>query len=164
MLFEPRAKGLGKDSFLKLNDKEEVTGIFRGEIHTFKRHWVGNRSQECTGQNCPFCTAKIDPEKDKENYPAFRFRVNFVTTVNGEWVAKIFEGGGELYDQLTNFDRKFDLTKTVVEIARQGLKQNTKYHILPRIDQPITKEMEAKLKSVSLLALSVETVEEAVSA
>lgn len=162
MLFEPRPKGLGKDSFLKLNDKEEVTGVFRGEIHTFKRHWVSNRSQECTGQDCPFCTAKTDPEK--ENYPAFRFRVNFVTTKDGEWVAKIFEGGGELYDQLTNFDRKFDLTKTVVDISRQGLKQSTRYLIYPRIDQPITKEMEAKLKSVTLLALSVETVEEAVSA
>lgn len=159
MLFEPRSKGLGKDSFLKLNDKEEVTGIFRGEIHTFRRHWTSsNRSQECTGENCPLCKA------DPENYPAFRFRINFVSNRDGQWFAKIFEGGGELYDSLTNLDRKFDLTKTIVEITRRGLKQNTKYDILPLVNHVLTKEMEAKIKSVSLLHLSTEKVEEAVGA
>lgn len=157
MIFTPRSKGLGKENFLTLNDKEEVTGIFKGEIYTYKRHWSNNRSQECLGQDCPFCKA------DPENYPSFRFRVNFITTKDGQWCAKIFEGGGELYDLLTTLDRKCDLTKTIVEITRQGLKQNTKYMILPLVNQPITKEIEAKINSVSLLPLSSK-IEEPVGA
>lgn len=160
MLFEPRKKGLGKENFLKLSDGEEVTGIFSGAIHTFKRHWSQNtqRSTECPGEGCQICA--VDPEK---NYPAFRFRINFITTKDGQWVAKIFEGGGELYDQLVNLDRKFDLAKTIVDIGRQGLKQNTKYMILPRVDIPLTKEMDAKVKAVKLLALSETQAEESVA-
>jgi hypothetical protein len=157
MLFTPRPKGLGKDSFLKLNDKEEVAGLFRGEIYTFKRHWTNNQGVECQGENCQVC--KVDPE----NYASFRFRINFITTINGQWVAKIFEGGGEIYDQLENLDRKYDLSKTVVEIIRRGLKQNTKYDILP-MNRPVTPEMEQKIKSVTLLALSAERAQEAVEA
>jgi hypothetical protein len=154
MLFTPRQKGLGKENFLTLNDKEEVTGIFSGEIFTYKRHWSNNRSQECIGQDCPFC--KAEPDK----YPAFRFRINFITTKDGKWVSKIFEGGGETYDQLASLDRKFDLSKTIVEITRRGLKQNTKYDILPLTNQPITKEMETKIKGVTLLPLSFQKNDE----
>ena len=154
MLFTPRPKGLGSENFLKLNDKQEVTGIFQGGIYTFRRHWLNNRGSECPGEGCQICAA--DPEK---NYPSFRFRVNFITTKDGKWVAKIFEGGGETYDILTNLDRKFDLTKTVVEIGRSGLKQNTKYNVIPLTNYPITKEMDAMIKAVTLLALSSEEVE-----
>jgi hypothetical protein len=149
MLFTPRQKGLGSDNFLKLNDKEEVAGYFTGEIYKFKRHWSNNKGIECTGaETCPICRI------DSDNYPAFRFRINFVTTKDGQWVAKIFEGGGETYDQLTTLDRKYDLTTTAVEITRHGLKQNTKYMIMPLVNQPLTKEMESKIKSVSLQPLS----------
>lgn len=158
MMFTPRPKGLGKDSFLKLQDKEEVIGIFKGEIYTFKHHWTEKQGFECEGANCQHC--KNNPDK----FPSFRFRINFVTTINGNWVAKIFEGGGELYDQLENLDRKYDLSKTVVEIIRRGLKQSTKYDILPMVQHPLTKEMEAKIKSVSLLPLTVEKLEAVVSA
>jgi hypothetical protein len=150
MMFKPRPKGLGRDNFLKLNDREEVTGVFRGEIYTFKRHWTGQSSVACTGDDCPVCKV------DSENRPAFRFRVNFITTRDGQYVAKIFEGGGELYDSLCNLDRKFDLANTVVEITRRGLKQNTKYDVLPLSNTPLTKEMRAKIDSVQLLALSAE--------
>lgn len=159
MLFTPREKGLGAENFLKLNDKEEVTGLFKGEIYTFKRHWVNTRGSECPGAGCPVCA--VDPEK---NYPSFRFRINFVTSRDGQWISKIFEGGGETYDLLVSLDKKFDLAKTVVDITRRGIKQNTKYDILPRLDQPLTKEMLSKINSVDLLALSAVKVEEAVGA
>lgn len=158
MLFAPRSKGLGKENFLTLNDKEEVTGLFRGELYTYKRHWLDNRSQECSGKECLIC--KAEPEK----FPSFRFRINFVTTRDGQWIAKIFEGGGETYDLLTGLDKKFDLTKTVIDITRRGLKQNTKYDITPRLDQPVTKEVETKVKAVTLLALSVSKAEEGMGA
>jgi hypothetical protein len=158
MLFTPRPKGLGKDNFLQLRDKEEATGIFSGEIYTFKRHWTNNRSTECLGEDCSIC--KVDPE----NYPSFRFRINFITTINGQWVSKIFEGGGETYDLLTGLDRKVDLAKTFIDITRQGLKQNTKYHFFPRTNEALTKEMKAKIDEVELLALCAEKVEQAVEA
>jgi hypothetical protein len=159
MLFTPRPKGLGRDSFLSLNDREEVTGIFKGEPYTFKRHWTNQRSVECTGEGCPICS--VDPE----SYPSFRFRINFIISKEGQWIPKIFEGGGETYDLLTSLDKKVDLSKTFVDISRQGLKQNTKYHFFARNNEPMTKEMKAKIDSVQLLPLStVQQVEEAVGA
>lgn len=153
MMFTPRPKGLGKENFLKLNDKEEVIGLFRGAPHTFRRHWMGNRGAECIGDGCPICQA------DAENKPSFRFRINFITSKEGQWIAKIFEGGGELYDQLVSLDKKFDLTNMVVEITRMGVKQNTKYTVLPMMKEPLTKEILAKINAVELLPLSVDTGE-----
>jgi hypothetical protein len=148
MLFTPRTKGLGKENFLRLSDQEECSGLFRGDIYTFKRHWINGRSEECKSVACTICAS------DPENRPSFRFRVNFVTYKNGQWVAKIFEGGGEIYDLLTNLDRKFNLSSTLIDITRRGTQQNTKYDILPRVDQPITQEMEARIKTIPLLPLA----------
>jgi hypothetical protein len=55
---------------------------------------------------------------------------------------------------------KFELSKTVIEITRRGLKQSTKYDILPMTNQPLTKEMEQKLNTVPLLALSIQQAEQ----
>src|SRR4051812_37563347 len=102
MLFTPRAKGLGKDCFLKLKDQEEVTGIFCGEIYTFKQHWVTGKSLgECTGVGCLFCA------NDPSGYPSFRFRINFIVSQEKQLIAKIFEAGGEVYDTLASMDKKF---------------------------------------------------------
>jgi hypothetical protein len=148
MLFTPRPKGLGKENFLRLNDQEEATGIFRGEIYTFKQHWVNGRGTECTGSGCQMCAS------DPDHYPAFRFRVNFIQSNNGQFSAKIFEGGGGIYDSLVSLEKKFDLSKTIVDIARSGTKKNTKYQILPRVDMPVTQELESRLRAVPLLQLS----------
>lgn len=158
MLFVPRPKGLGKDNFLKLADKEEVMGVFQGAPYTYRRHWVSGRSVECPSEGCQICAAppELDERGRNKNAPTFRFRINFVTTKDGKWIPKIFEGGGELYDQLTSLDKKFDLSKTVVEIQRIGMKQSTKYNVLPRVDMPLNEEMAAKIKATPLLPLSVE--------
>jgi hypothetical protein len=159
MMFEPRPKGLGKDNFLKLNDKEEVTGIFRGDIRKFRRHWIDatDRSQDCTGKDCSAC--KQFPDKA----PAFRFRINFAVLKGDQLIPRIFEGSGEIYDMLTTLDKKVDLSKTPIEITRTGLKQNTRYTFFPMHNMPFTKEMEAKLKALPLLPLSVETTEETIA-
>lgn len=148
MIFVPRPKGLGKDAFLKLVDGEEVKGVFRGEPYRFLRHWSNQRSVECIGDGCPVCAV------DKENRPSFRFRINFLTSRDGKWFAKIFEGGGDLYDSLTSLDRKFDLSSTVVDITRRGTKQNTRYEVIPMAHMRITDEMRAQIAAVELLPLS----------
>jgi hypothetical protein len=163
-IFAPRARGLGKDNFLKLNDGEEVTGIFKGEPYTYRRHWINQRGVECEGVGtCQYCAAENQkPEKDRA-FPSFRFRINFVTTKDGKWVSKIFEGGGELYDQLVKIDQKFDLSKTVVDLSRSGTKQNTKYSVLPRTDLPLSKDMAEKVAAVPTLPLTAEEAEEGVA-
>jgi len=40
-----------------------------------------------------------------------------------------------------------------VDITRRGLKQNTKFDFLPRVDHPITPEIEFKIKNVTLVTL-----------
>lgn len=161
MLFAPRPKGLGKDNFLKLADKEEVTGLFAGAIYAYKRHWVAGRGAECAGDGCQYCAAPpdLDEKGRNKNAPTFRFRVNFITTKDGKFIPKIFEGGGEFYDQLVNLDKKFDLQKTVVDITRMGMKTNTKYSVVPRVDIPLTKEWMDKIAAVQLLPLSAADVE-----
>lgn len=155
MLFTPRTKGLGGENFLKLNDGEEITGIFKGEIYRFKKHWTNERSIECIGESCSLCRADSEEQDPKKKrYPSFRFRINFITSKDGQWIPKIFEGGGETYDSLTNINSKVDLSKSFVDISRHGVKKNTKYQFFVRSDTPFTKEMAGKIESVSLLPLS----------
>lgn len=148
MLFNPRPKGVG---FLKLADGEEVSGAFVGAPYTFRQHWVKGRGAECQGEGCTFCA---NPELDKDGkakFPGFRFRINFVTTIDGKYAARIFEGGGKTYDKLVALDKKFDLTNTSVEITRRGVKQNTDYDFYP--GKPITEKVRAQIKAVELLPL-----------
>lgn len=149
MMFTPRPKSMNRDHFIKLADQEEVTGVFRGSIHTFRQHWTQTRSVDCTGVECPLC--KANPDK----YPAFKFRVNFVTSKDGQWISKLFEGSGSLYDQLVNLDKKLGLDKTAVDIARSGVGKNTKYNVIPRTDIPLDAKVMAKINAVPLLPLTV---------
>jgi hypothetical protein len=155
MMFTPRPKGIGKDNYLNIDDGGEVTGVFKGDIHKYRSHWMQsqNRSLDCIGADCAIC------KQDPENYPAFKFRVNFITSKDGKWIAKVYQGGGKVYDMLVALDKKFDLSKTVVDISRSGKKQNTQYTITPRLDQPLSKEMAAAIAKVEPLSLSGEETE-----
>lgn len=143
MMFTPRQKGIGKDNFIKLQDRESVIGVFVGEIFTFKRHWINDRGEICQGgkEKCQFC--KDDPK----TYPSFRFRVNFI---NDTMCAKIFEGGGEAHDALCLLDKKYDLSKTLVEIIRKGKGTRTTYDFEILTDQKVPTD----ISKVSLLSLS----------
>lgn len=156
MMFKPRPKGLGKDNFLKIEDGGEVTGVLKGEVHAFRKHWMGGNmpSVECPGKDCPVCAT--NPPKGA----APRYRVNFITSKDGQWSAKIFEFGNELYDQFFALNKKFDIANIVLDIGRTGKDKNTRYNILARPDIQITKEMRAKIDAVPLLALSAEEAQE----
>jgi hypothetical protein len=151
MLFKPRPKGLGKENFIRLKDREEITGVFRGEIQETWTHWVNRRPIECVGEGCQTCVAAPQAKA------RFRFRVNLVTSKDGKYVAKIFESGGETYDAFAAWGAKFDLTKMIVDIQRVGSGQDdTKYVLMPRVDKPITPEMEAQISAVTLIPLKPE--------
>ena len=157
MLFNPRPKGLGRDNFVKLNDGQEITGVFRGVPHTFRRHWEGNRGSECIGAECPLC--KAESEKKEPKRPAFRFRINLLTSAEGKYAPKIFEGGGELYDELSSLDKKFNLAQTPVTITRRGTGTNTRYSIIPLPHMPVSKEMDKQISAVTLLPLTAQVEE-----
>lgn len=148
MMFAPRPKGLGSDNFLKLNDREKVVGVFKGDLYKFRRHWVGGKGMECEGADkCPVCKEG----SSKENYPSFRFRINFVTD---KMIPKIFEGGAETYDALTLVDAQYDLSQYIVQISRRGLGKKTTYEFEVDAKTPLTKENKTKIESVTLLSLS----------
>jgi hypothetical protein len=135
------------NQFIRIKDGEKVVGVFRGDIFTFKDHWVGNRSSLCTEKpDCPLC--------NEGNKPKFRFHVNFLTAHDGKWSAKIFAGGWKLYQTLKNLhESDYNLEKTIVSITRQGSDTNTVYSVLPIKDYQVTDEREAILAEIPLVPL-----------
>jgi len=153
MMFKARQKGGGKN-FLKLKDKDSVTGVFRGDPHTFYQHWVGGRGVTCTrSTGCTHCESG---EKG-----SFRCRVNFIMSEEGKLIAKVFECGGKVYDALSALSADCDLSTHKVKITRSGSGTDTTYSILPVMkDGVLTKDALKAVEAVDLNALENETVEE----
>jgi len=129
-------------NFLKLKDGDSVTGVFRGNLYEFDIHWVGNRSQECTGPECDECM------RSKKK---FRFRLNFVTKENGVCVPKIFEQGWKVYRHLKAVHADYNLEKTIVKISRKGSgTQDTSYTIMPVPQHQVPDALEKQLQAVQL--------------
>lgn len=125
--------------FIKLKDKESVTGVFRGEPYDYRQHWINNRSQVCAGDSCELCAS------DKKNKSTFRFRLNFVMKDTNEpcgYVVKIFEQGWGVYEYLSNLSKSgIALEKMVTKIIRNGSdKNNTTYTVIPLSPIPPTTE------------------------
>jgi len=138
--------GINSDNFVRLKDKEKITGIFAGEPFVFKDHWVGTHSEMCTGAMCAHCANKQKPK--------FRFHINFITKVGEEYQAKIFAQGWTVYEALKNLhESDYNLESTIVTITRNGTDTNTTYSILPAKHHQVTNELQEKLKKVPLLEL-----------
>lgn len=133
--------------FLKLEDKEEITGVFRGKFYYFYNHYLKNegKSYLCTGkeQGCPYCP---------KSKPSFRFKVNLVTrNSNGEFIAKVFESGITIYRHLKELNKKYeDLNKVFITLARHGLSTNTTYSVIPLPKWQLTQGAEAIISQVPL--------------
>jgi len=133
---------------LKLKDKESVRGVFRGDIHTYHQHWVGDRSQLCPGrESCSRC-------KDGADKPQFKFRLNFITKEKDGFVAKIFEQGWTLFEQLKAINAVVPLEKTLVQISRSGSGKNDTTYTVITLPTPIP-----DLSKVELLRLDDEADE-----
>ncbi len=127
--------GGGATNFLKLEDKQSVTGVFRGAVHEFNGKW----------ENKKFI---LDPHGI-----SFRFQINFVLRENDIMVAKIFEQGPTVYNQLKELHAEYDLRQTVVKITRIGTGMDTTYSIMPVKKSEVTKDMEKQLLQVELQEL-----------
>lgn len=128
----------GSKNFLKLKDKESVTGIFMGDLYEFFVIWENGKSQ-------------VVPEGTPN--AKFRFRVNFVMKENGVYVPKIIEQGLTFYRDLAAINEEYPLETIVVKVTRNGTGTDTTYNLLPLLKQEITKEARDHLKTLELLPL-----------
>ncbi len=128
----------GSKNFLKLKDKESVSGIFMGEPHEFCLLWENGKSR----------AVSEDTEGAK-----FRFRINFVVKEGSVYVPKIFEQGLTVYRQLAELNEEYGLDQIVTKITRNGTGTDTTYSLLPLLKQAISKEVASHLKTIELLAL-----------
>lgn len=131
-------EGGGSKNFLKLKDKESVSGIFMGDLHEFYVEWEAGKS-------------RVVPEGAPG--AKFRFRVNFVVKEGSVYVPKIFEQGLTVYRDLAAIHEEYPLDSIVVKITRNGTGTDTTYNLLPLLKQAITKETAAHLKTIELLPL-----------
>lgn len=137
--------GGGSNDFLKLKDQETATGVFRGEVYHFRTHWLGSKSDPCTGQGCSHCASG--------NKPKFRFRLNFVTN---DFNVKIFEGGPQIYNMLKELHSSdYNLERSWVKIKRNGTGTDTNYLILPIPNGIVQDKHEQKLVTLKLHDLSL---------
>lgn len=128
----------GSKNYLKLKDKESVSGIFRGSIHEFFIVWENGKSRT---------VSEGTPEGK------FRFKVNFVTKEGTQFVPKIFEQGIILYKQLAELHKEYNLEETVVKLSRSGTGTDTTYSLLPLLKTPLTKDVIEQLNQLELLPL-----------
>jgi hypothetical protein len=157
------SSGIGKH-ILKVEDGKSVAGNFRGAMVKFYQHWPNGRSVLCPGrESCQLCAS---PD-EKVSKATGRFRVNFlVRDGNAPLVAKVFEGGRRVYEQLVQLNKDIPLEKAWVRISRIGTKTNTQWTIavIPGTGG-IVNESEAKqIVSVPLHDLRLEDDDEQESA
>ena len=130
----------GSKNFLKLKDKESISGIFMGELHEFFVAWENGKSRVVA---------------EGEDGAKFRFRINFVVKEGAVYVPKIFEQGLTVYRQLSELHDEYGLDSIVCKITRNGTGTDTTYSLLPLLKQTISKEVALHLAKIELLPLEV---------
>lgn len=137
MRFDANPETNGSADFLKLKDKETVTGVFRGEVYEFTGLWKEGKFLLGEGKS-------------------FRFRVNFITKdETGAYVAKVWEQGVTVYNQLKDLHAEYDLPQTIVKITRSGSgPSDTSYSVLPIKKSEVSEALEKQLAAVELKDIS----------
>lgn len=78
----------------------------------------------------------------------WRFRVNAVVSEAGKKPeVKILEHGSQVYEQLFDLSKEYDLSSTVIVISRSGSGIGTRYKVMPASQQP-SGDAIAKLKEM----------------
>lgn len=136
MKFRDDIESGGPSNFIKLKDKETIAGVPRGEPHECYVLWEN---------------------KVKTEVPAgtpgakFNFKINFIVKEGTSYVAKVLEGGAQIYKQLAALSKEWDLEDTVVIIGRDGTGLETEYTVMPAPPkQQPSKESLEFIKSIEL--------------
>jgi hypothetical protein len=132
----PKTDG-GSGMFLRFKDGEARVGVFKGEIYEFHQIWEGGKSKVVS---------------DDHPGAKSRFRLNFLSKVDGEMKPQIFEFGLMVYNMLAEISEDYDLEKTAVKITRRGTGTDTTYIIIPAKEQPNAAQLKT-LAAIELLTL-----------
>lgn len=157
------SSGIGKH-LLKIEEGKAVVGNFRGKVERFYQHWQGGRSSVCPGREvCSLCQSTDENVRKASG----KFRMNFVmrdnpADKNSALVARIFEGGKRVYEQLLQLNKDMPLEKGWVRISRTGKGQNTQYMLqfIAGENGLVTSAQEKELLKVQLHDLSVSKPDE----
>ena len=133
-------KGDNGGSYLKVPPGESVKGVFRGEPFSFFQAWPQGGQKQIFDKPTAGASA--------------RFKINFVVHENGKFVAKVFEFGAVVNNQLVDLSEDYDIETTKVRISRQGEGKNTVYTIIPVAKEKLTPGVLAEIEAVQLLALA----------
>lgn len=141
--------GPKKDEFLKVKSGQSIQGIFVGEPYQFYQHsfYPEKKFPElCVNpETCKHCSQGMKP--------AFRFRVNIIIKENGRLVAKVFESGWKVWQNLMVLNQKFDISRNTIDMTRNGSGTETTYTIIPLPDGKLNDEMFAKISAIPLVEL-----------
>jgi hypothetical protein len=137
----------GPSNYVKLKDKETVLGVCRGEPYECYVLWE-NKVKTEVPQGTP--QAK------------FNFKINFIVKEGSSYVAKVLEGGAQIYKQLAALSKNWDLEETVIIVGRDGNGMDTEYTVMPAPPkQQVQKEALDFIKTIELNALApTDTVKE----
>lgn len=127
-------------NFVRLsNDGDSIIGAFCGEPHTRKVHWTGEKTEDCTGDNCQLC---------QSGKPGLRISLNFYVPAKKSML--VFEQGPTWFKNVLQVKEKYGLNKKLFEIRRNGRPGDpkTSYSILPDVD--ITPELQQEISAVKL--------------
>ncbi len=88
-----------------------LVGVFRGDVHDFKIHWINKKKVNCLGQGCPHC---MEGQKS-----SFQFRVNLIhKNAEGALQASIYEQDWFTYQRLHKANSEYALEDHLVRVYK----------------------------------------------
>lgn len=124
----------------KMGNKQTIQGVFAGTAYYFWNNF--NAKDKIPYEGCP---------KRPDGY-SFRFRINLIVKENGAWTAKIWENSGTVNNQLLDLKKTYKkFLEMIFTITRNGTtKDDTRYAILPLVDEPLTESDKKQIAAVKL--------------
>jgi hypothetical protein len=124
----------GGSLYVRLKDGESIKFTPRGEIYEFYSVF-GTRGE-------------VSPDTPGAK---LKYKVNVIINDNGTLVAKIYEFGMTVYEQLYHMSMVCDVTKTKFQLSRRGsTKENTQYTLIPVINEPLGPQVLAAFDKITL--------------
>ena len=136
-----------KDDFINIEPGKHVQCFIAGDPVYFRKHWIQaiQKVRFHKETDCTFCKDYPDSK------PSFKFRVNLIIIENGAKLAKVWEGGWQVHeDILALHDAGVDLERTPVQISARKSGGKVKTTIIPLMDKRLPDAHVAELKKIEL--------------